>query len=177
MNPSSSNVIFTVPNMNHSLNIKFSNINFTGWRTQILAYIKGQDVYGFLDGTSRSPTQTIPNTSTNPGAPVTMVDSEFLAWCQRDQMIVSMLISTFIESLVVHAVGSATAHDLWTTLVTMFASQARSCVMQIHYQLATSKKGNSSIIEYFQTIKAMSDNLAAAGQHLKAFPTFLLASD
>jgi len=61
--PSSSNVIFTVPNMNHNLNIKLSNNNFTGWRTQILAYIKGQDVYGFLDGTSQPPAQTILNTS------------------------------------------------------------------------------------------------------------------
>jgi hypothetical protein len=51
----------------------------------------------------------------------------------------------------------------------MFASQARSRVMQIHYQLATSKKGNSSITEYFQSIKAMSDNLATVEQHLNHF--------
>lgn len=41
--------------------------------------------------------------------------------------------------------------------------------MQIHYQFATSKKGNSSITEYFQTIKAMSNNLAVARQHLNDF--------
>jgi len=40
-NPSAS----TVPNMNRNLNIKLSNTNFTGWRTQILAYIKGQDAF------------------------------------------------------------------------------------------------------------------------------------
>jgi hypothetical protein len=48
----------------------------------------------------------------------------------------------------------------------MFAYQARSQVMQIHYQLATTKKGSSSISEYFRSIKAMSDNLATARQHL-----------
>lgn len=49
--------------------------------------------------------------------------------------------------------------------------------MQIHYQLATSKKGNSSITEYFQTIKAMSDNLVAAEHHLSDFESvsYLLA--
>jgi hypothetical protein len=147
------------------------------WRTQILAYIRGQDAYGFLDGTSRPPAQSIPNTNTDAGAPVTMANPEFLAWCQWDQMILSVLISTLTKPLVVHAIGCATAHDLWTTLVTMFASQARSRVMQIHYQLATSKKGNSSSTEYFQTIKAMSDNMAAAGQHLNDFESvsYLLA--
>jgi hypothetical protein len=73
-NPPSSNVIFIVPNMNHNLNIKLSNSNFTGWRTQILAYIKGQDAYRFLDGTSQPPVQTISNTSTDASAPVTMVN-------------------------------------------------------------------------------------------------------
>jgi hypothetical protein len=77
--------------------------------------------------------------------------------------VASPLISTLTEPLVVYVVGCATAHNLWTTLVTMFASQARSRVMQIHYQLATSKKGSSSITKYFQSIKAMNDNLAAAG--------------
>jgi hypothetical protein len=53
--------------------------------------------------------------------------------------------------------------------VSMFASQARSRVLQIHYQLATSKKGSASITEYFQSFKALCDNLAAAGQHLNDF--------
>jgi len=84
-------------------------------------------------------------------------------------MLLSVLISTLTEPLVVHAVGCATAHQLWTTLVSMFASQARSRVLQIHYQLATSKKGSASITEFFQTFKALCDNLAAAGQHLNNF--------
>jgi len=48
--------------------------------------------------------------------------------------------------------------------------------MQIYFQLATVKKGNSSITEYFQTIKTLSDTLAAAGQPLNDFESvsFLL---
>jgi hypothetical protein len=91
-------------------------------------------------------------------------------------MLLSVLISTFTEPLVVHATGCATSHQLWTTLVSMFSSQARSRVMQIHYQLATAKKGGSSITEYFQSFKAMGDNLAAVGQHLNESISYLLAS-
>jgi hypothetical protein len=48
--------------------------------------------------------------------------------------------------------------------------------MQIYFQLATVKKGNTSITEYFQTIKTLSDTLAAAGQPLNDFESvsFLL---
>lgn len=75
----------------------------------------------------------------------TMVNPVFLAWCQRDQMILSILISTLTEPYVVHAIGCATASTLWNTLISMFASQARARVMQIYFQLATVKKGNNSI--------------------------------
>jgi len=48
--------------------------------------------------------------------------------------------------------------------------------MQIYFQVAIVKKGNSSITEYFQTIKTLSDTLAAAGQLLNDFESvsFLL---
>jgi hypothetical protein len=55
----------------------------------------------------------------------------------------------------------------------MFASQVRARVMQIYFQLAIVKKGNSSITEYFQTIKTLSDALAAAGQPLNDFESVL----
>jgi hypothetical protein len=41
--------------------------------------------------------------------------------------------------------------------------------MQIHYQLATSKKGSASITQHSQMFKALCDNLVAAGQHLNDF--------
>jgi hypothetical protein len=155
--------------MNHNLNIKLSKGNFMAWRTQILAYTRGQDAFGFLDGSSQPPAQIVPNTSTDAGVPATMVNPEYLSWCQRDQMILSVLISTLTEPYVVHAIGCATTTALWTTLVTMCASQAQAHVMQIYLQLATVKKGKNSITEYFQTIKTLNDTLAVVGQPLNDF--------
>jgi hypothetical protein len=77
-NPQPPQVIFTQPNMNHNLNIKLSKGNFMAWRTQILAYIKGQDSYGFLDGSSQPPAQTILNPATDVGALATIVILNFL---------------------------------------------------------------------------------------------------
>jgi len=91
-------------------------------------------------------------------------------------MIFNILISTLTEPYVVHAIGSVSSAALWSTLLSMFASQARARVMQIYFQLATVKKGSNSITKYFQTIKTLSDTLAAAGQPLNDFESvsFLL---
>jgi hypothetical protein len=80
--------------MSHSLHIKLAKGNFMAWNTQILAYIKGQDAFGFLDGSSQPPAQHIPNPNSIDGAPATIIILDYLSWCQRDQMILSVLIST-----------------------------------------------------------------------------------
>ena len=113
----------------------------------------------FIDGTSLAPRQVIPNPRTKPGAFATIPNPKYMLWCQKDQMILNILIFTLTKQYVTHVVGCAIALDLWKTLVTMLASQANAQVMQIHYQLATTKKGNSSITEYFQTFKTQSDTL------------------
>jgi hypothetical protein len=41
--------------------------------------------------------------------------------------------------------------------------------MQIYFHLATVKKGNDSITEYFETIKTLGATLAAVGQPLNDF--------
>jgi len=60
----------------------------------------------------------------------------------------------------------------------MFASQANARIMQVHFQLATLKKGNSSVTDYFHKLKTLSDTLATCGQPLNDFEavSFLLAS-
>jgi len=49
--------------------------------------------------------------------------------------------------------------------------------MQVHFQLATLKKGNSSVTDYFYKLKTLSDTLAACGQPLNDFEavSFLMA--
>ena len=52
--------------------------------------------------------------------------------------------------------------------------------MQVHYQLATLKKGGSTIVEYFQKFKGLTDTLTTADNHsmtLSWFHFCLLAWD
>jgi hypothetical protein len=44
--------------------------------------------------------------------------------------------------------------------------------MQVLFQLATMKKGSTSIAEYFQQLKNLSDTLATIGQPITGFQSF-----
>jgi len=59
----------------------------------------------------------------------------------------------------------------------MFTSKAKSRTLQIHYQLATVRKGNVLIANYFQKLTGLVDTLAPIDQPLNEFDlvSFLLA--
>uniref|UniRef100_A0A2N9F539 Reverse transcriptase Ty1/copia-type domain-containing protein n=1 Tax=Fagus sylvatica TaxID=28930 RepID=A0A2N9F539_FAGSY len=92
-------------------------------------------------------------------------------------MILSALISSISETILAYVVKCATSHDVWTTLERMFISQSRARSMSIHYQLATLRKGDSSISDYFHRFTHLVDTLAAIAQPLPLHESlfFLLA--
>jgi len=88
-----------------------------------------------------------------------------------------MLMATISDELLPQVLGCRTAQELWNALAKTFASTAQARMMSLHYELATAKKGSSSITAYFQRIKQISATLAAAKQPLKhfEFTSYLLA--
>ena len=93
-------------------------------------------------------------------------------------MILSALISSISETILAYVVKYATSHDVWTTLERMFIAQSHTRSMSIHYQLATLRKGDSSISDYFHRFTHLTDTLAAINQPLPLHESlsFLLAS-
>lgn len=95
----------------------------------------------------------------------------------QDQIILRAINSTLSEQMLFHVTRRATAKDAWTTLASLFVSQSHACTMQTHYQLATLKKGNSTVADYFQQFQTLTDHLVAVGQPINDFEkvSFLLA--
>jgi hypothetical protein len=84
-------------------------------------------------------------------------------------MILSILISTLSDNLIAHDVGCSIARSLWLSLEKMFSFHSQAHIMQMHYQLATLKKGSASIADYYQRMKILNDMLVVVGQPLKDF--------
>ena len=93
-------------------------------------------------------------------------------------MILFALISSISETILAYVVKCATSHDVWTTLERMFIAQSCARSMSIHYQLATLRKGDSSISDYFHRFTHLINTLAAINQPLPLHESlsFLLVS-
>ena len=92
-------------------------------------------------------------------------------------MILSAIISSISERILAYVVKFNTLRDVWQALEKMFTSRSRTRTMQIHYQLAILKKGNSLIADYFHQFTTLVDTLAATAYALNDFEitSFLLA--
>jgi hypothetical protein len=74
-----------------------------------------------------------------------------------------------------HVTRYATSKEAWLTLETLFASQSRARTMNVHFQLATPKKGNSFITKYYQKFQQLADALAAMNKPLNHFQMVLFS--
>ena len=156
--------------VHHLITIKLTRDNYLLWKAQIVPYLRGQYLFGFIDGSRPAPSPVSASDSDEP-------NPDFQAWHLQDQLIMSALISSLSENILAHVVKCSTSREVWVTLERMFTSQSRARTMQIHYQLATLKKGDSSIADYFHKFTGLADTLAAIDHPLKEFElvSFLLA--
>ncbi|KAF5451062.1 hypothetical protein F2P56_031361 [Juglans regia] len=107
----------------------------------------------------------------------TVPNPAFMHWIMQDQLILSALNSSLFETVLAHVIKCHTSHQVWSTLERMFTSTSRARSMNLHYQLATLKKGGSSVSDYFHKFTTIADTLAAVDQPLNEFElvSFLLA--
>jgi histone deacetylase 1/2 len=163
----------------HSLvTVKLTKDNYLLWKTQIVPYLRGQRLFGFVDGTISSPSPTIPNpeAATSQTAPAEISNPHYSTWYDQDQVVLSALVSSLSENILAQMVGLSKSREVWVALERMFASHSFARAIQTRQFLASTKKGNLSISDYFQKMRSFSDNLAAIGQPLQnhEFTAYLL---
>lgn len=144
----------------HSLiTVKIMQDNYLFWKAQVVPYLKGQHLYGFIYGSFScqpllidSPlNQTIPN-------------SAHTSWMLQFQLILGALNSSISKSIFSHVVNCNSPHKVCLTLKNMFIASSRAHSMNLHYQLAIPKKGSSNIANYFHKFTSLADTLAVANE-------------
>ncbi|GAV59269.1 UBN2_3 domain-containing protein, partial [Cephalotus follicularis] len=85
----------------HFLSLKLTTKNYLLWKTQLVQFLRGQKLLGFVDCSNPCPPLTITvDDHTNPQSnPVA------IAWQDQDQLIRSLLISSLSESVIPIVVG------------------------------------------------------------------------
>jgi hypothetical protein len=142
----------------HSLVIvKLTKDNYLLWKTQIVPYLRGQRLFGFVDGTISSPSPTIinPEAATSQTVPAEISNSYYSTWYDQDQVVLSALVSSLFENILAQMVGLSTSREVWVALERMFAFHSFARAIQTRQFLASTKKGNLSISDYFQKNKVL----------------------
>lgn len=163
LTPSNTTVASPFPsltNASHFLSLKLTNTNYLYWKTQLLPYLRGQRLIGFVDGSNPCPPATKLEND------VQVANPDFEMWVSQDQLLMSLLIASLSEEILPLIVGLATSRDIWNTLEAALASASHTRILQLHMQLQNIKQGDLTATQFLYKAKALSDELSAAGRPL-----------
>ena len=150
----------TPVNMHSLVTIKLTKYNYLIWKTQIVPYLCGQHLFGFVDRIISSPSPTIPNpeSATSQTAPTKISNPNYITQYDQYQVVLSALVSYLFENIQAQMVGLATSREVWVALKRMFASHSSSHTIKTRQFFASTKKVHLSISDYFQKMRSLSDN-------------------
>lgn len=130
------------------------------------AAIRGARLQGYLTGATPIPAAELVQKGAD-GKEVRVPNPAREDWEATDQQVLSYLLASVTKDVLTQVATSATAADAWKIIEDMFASQTRARSVNMRIALATTKKENSSVAEYFAKMKALGDDMAAAGRPLE----------
>jgi hypothetical protein len=84
----------------------------------------------------------------------------------QDKLILGAITFALSSKMIFHITRCTTSIEAWATLKNLFFAQSKAHSMQVHFQLNTLKKGNSSISDYYQKFQALIDTLSSISQPL-----------
>lgn len=130
--------------LNLPISTKLTHTNFLTWKSQILPVIKGYNLGSYLEARTSN--------------------SDFSD--QQDQLILAWMRSSLTESIQAQMVSCNSTAELWSSLTQIFSATSRAHLTDLRCQLQTTSKGSSTISEYLQRMRQISDELAFIGAPL-----------
>ncbi|KAK1607649.1 hypothetical protein QYE76_031322 [Lolium multiflorum] len=156
----------TNPLAGQSVSEKLTRTNYLVWQSQVLPAVRGARLMGYLDGTTKEPTETI-EVDDEKGGKVTVSNPAYEKWITTDQQVLSYLLNTLSMDILLSVTGLATASEVYAAIKAMFSSQSRTRVANLRVALINTKRENLPNSHlYFARMKSLADELAAAGRPL-----------
>ncbi|XP_019161141.1 PREDICTED: uncharacterized protein LOC109157757 [Ipomoea nil] len=137
--------VTTLSTTHHFIDVKLTHWNFLFWRAQVVPFLNGHDLMGFIDGTNPCPPATI--SSGEEGA-LPLPNPAYHPWVRQDQALLSMLMSSLSDEVMSLAIGHHTSRAVWTVVTSALASSSRSRSLNLLGQLQTLQQGDASVTDY-----------------------------
>ena len=138
---------------------KLTRDNFVLWKAQFLPAIRGAQLMGILDGSDPAPPKTVEDDKKQ-----RVHNPEYDSWNAKDQQLLGYLLNSITKEVLVQVATATSSAEAWESLETMFSAQSRARVTNLRMQLSNLKKGGMTMEAYFNKIRKIKDELAAAGK-------------
>ncbi|GAA0167911.1 transmembrane signal receptor [Lithospermum erythrorhizon] len=138
------------PKGHHFVSIKLTTKNHAYWLSQITPFLTYQGLYPHVDGSLPVPPYS---------------EAAFSVWYQRDQLVMSILISSLSEEVMAIPIGHTTARGIWLAIETSLASHSLSRSLQLQAALHELRQNDLTISEYMTKAKVLFTDMQAIGKH------------
>jgi hypothetical protein len=91
---------------------------------------------------------------------------EHSRWVARDQALLGYLFSSLTREVLMGVTNHTSSAELWAALDGMFGSYTRAQSVNTRIALATTRKGASTMAEYYAKMKNYADEMASSGHRL-----------
>ncbi|KAA8519343.1 hypothetical protein F0562_013599 [Nyssa sinensis] len=97
----SSSMFVNPANIQSLVTVKLTKDNYLLWKTQVVPYLRGQRIFGFVDGSNPPPPITIPNpeTATSSDTTAEIPNPKLTTWYLQDQVVLSTSVSSLSEGI------------------------------------------------------------------------------
>ncbi|XP_019179223.1 PREDICTED: uncharacterized protein LOC109174441 [Ipomoea nil] len=124
--------VTTLSTAHHFISVKLTHRNFLFWRAQVVSFLNGHDLMGFIDGTNPCPPPTI---SSGEEEALRLPNPAYHPWVRQYQAFLSMLMSSLSDEVMPLAIGHHTSRAVWTAVTSALASSSRSRSLNLLGQL------------------------------------------
>ncbi|XP_019159223.1 PREDICTED: uncharacterized protein LOC109155949 [Ipomoea nil] len=153
----------------HLVSLKLTMKNYVFWCTQLIPFLRGQGLLGYVIGDTPCPPAVLSTPATSDaasgGTPSTpMPNPAYGFWIQQDQYILSLLISSLSDEVMYLAVGRDTSRAVWTSVTSALGSSTRARCLNLLAKFQSLCQGDSSPEEYLGRAQLLLEDLALVGR-------------
>ena len=102
--------IFNPVNVQSLVTVKLTKDNYLLWRAQVTPSLRGQQLFGHVDGTIIAPPKFITTSAPSSTTPVQIENLAYNQWFQKDQVILSILMSSLSEGILSQVINHQLHH-------------------------------------------------------------------
>ncbi|XP_010473818.1 PREDICTED: uncharacterized protein LOC104753234 [Camelina sativa] len=149
--------------ISNCVTIKLTEQNYIILKSQFESFLRTQALLGFVNGAVKPPAEKIPIRNNNTGRTEDILNPDFESWSRSDQVVKAWLLGSMTENVLRLVVGSATAQEVWETLISHFNRTSSSRLFELQRRLQNADKLDKSVSDYLRGIKDICDQLASIG--------------